>query len=73
MTKNIRDQYNQRQQRWLREHTLTWTQTQQLIESKLERARQHTLAAHRRFNKSSLKDENFWAILENSKKSLLDK
>ena len=28
------------QQQWLREHTLTWTQTQRLIESKLERARQ---------------------------------
>lgn len=28
------------QQQWLREHTLTWTQTQKLIESKLERARQ---------------------------------
>ena len=29
----------QQQQQWLREHTLTWTQTQKLIESKLERAR----------------------------------
>ena len=30
----------QQQQQWLREHTLTWTQTKKLIESKLERARQ---------------------------------
>jgi hypothetical protein len=48
MTKNIKDQHNQRQQRWLREHTLTWTQTQQLIESKLERARRHSRAVQQR-------------------------
>ena len=36
----MKDKDRQRQQQWLREHTLTWTQTRQLIESKLERARQ---------------------------------
>jgi hypothetical protein len=33
------NQKQQQQQQWLREHTLTWTQTKRLIESKLERAR----------------------------------
>lgn len=36
------------QQEWIRQHTLTWTQTKQLIESKLERARQMSEAVQKR-------------------------
>ena len=36
----MKDWNQKQQQQWLREHTLTWTQTKRLIESKLERARQ---------------------------------
>jgi hypothetical protein len=38
----------QRQQKWLSQHSLTWTQRQQMIESKLERARLQSQALQRR-------------------------
>ena len=38
----------ERQRQWLKQHTLTWTQTKKLIESKLERARLMSEAIRRR-------------------------
>jgi hypothetical protein len=38
----------QRQQRWLSQHSLTWTQRRKIIESKLERARLQSQALQRR-------------------------
>jgi len=37
-----------RQQQWLSQHSLTWTQRQRMIESKLERARLESQALKRR-------------------------
>jgi hypothetical protein len=41
------DKKHEQQREWLKQHTLTWTQNKQLIESKLERAKQASLALRR--------------------------
>ena len=42
-----KDKKHEQQSEWLKQHTLTWTQNKQLIESKLERAKQASLALRR--------------------------